>query len=80
MQACLEHLAAMGIPKCTIFLFADNAEGKRFWERNGWIDRADLRMLQKPLTPTPAKAKCACGGRGKKPADEASGLECGRSC
>ncbi len=47
VEACLARLAACGIPKCNIFLFADNAEGERFWERSGWFKRADLQVMQK---------------------------------
>ena len=46
---CFAGLAARRIPKCNIFLFSDNAEGERFWLREGWNDRRDLKVLQKPV-------------------------------
>jgi putative acetyltransferase len=36
VERCLAKLAAAGIPKCNIFLFNDNAEGRRFWEKLGY--------------------------------------------
>ena len=35
VERCLARLAVAGIPKCNIFLFNDNAEGRRFWESSG---------------------------------------------
>jgi putative acetyltransferase len=49
LQHCFEHLAAVGVPKCNIFLFADNDSGATFWLRAGWLPREDLRVLQKPV-------------------------------
>jgi ribosomal protein S18 acetylase RimI-like enzyme len=46
-EACLKRLAAMGIHRCNIFVYADNAHGKAFWERRGWKERAELRLMQK---------------------------------
>jgi len=43
---CLARLHALHIPKCNIFLLRDNAEGRLFWERNGWSRREDLEMRQ----------------------------------
>lgn len=45
--ACLEKLRSEGIPKCNIFLFASNAQGRAFWRRLGWNVRADLRLVQR---------------------------------
>lgn len=48
IEKCLAALAAQGIQKCNLFLFADNAAGREFWERRNWKERVDLRVLQKP--------------------------------
>jgi putative acetyltransferase len=48
VAACLGSLAAAGIPKCNIFLFADNEKGAVFWKRGGWKTRGDLKVLQRP--------------------------------
>jgi N-acetylglutamate synthase len=47
VEACLKRLASVGIPKCNIFLLADNELGKTFWKHNGWNERNDLKVLQK---------------------------------
>jgi len=36
VERCLAKLAAAGIPKCNIFLFTENVEGRRFWEKLGY--------------------------------------------
>jgi N-acetylglutamate synthase len=56
VEACLADLARLGIPKCNIFLFADNAEGEAFWKHNGWAKRTDLQVMQKPLAGTEQKS------------------------
>ncbi len=61
VDACLERLASIGIRKCNLFLYADNEVGSRFWKRNGWNERADLKVLQKAL---PWVLKTAEEGRG----------------
>lgn len=58
VAACLSALKRVGIQKCNIFLFADNTAGERFWKHNGWIKRADLRVLQKPLLQSKVKRCC----------------------
>jgi len=47
--AALARLAAAGIPKCNLFLFDQNADGRVFWQRHGWSSRGDLVVMQKPL-------------------------------
>ena len=47
VAAGLKKLASVGIPKCNIFLFADNALGEAFWKHTGWSGRADLKVLQR---------------------------------
>ena len=47
VETCLAKLAAIGIPKCNIFLFADNEHGEAFWKHKGWNERADLKVLQR---------------------------------
>jgi putative acetyltransferase len=47
---CFEQLAAAAIPKCNVFLYADNADGAAFWEHEGWSARADLRVLQREVS------------------------------
>ena len=47
VESCLASLAAIGIIKCNIFLYADNEPGKQFWNRCGWSARNDLSVLQR---------------------------------
>ncbi|HUC84331.1 MAG TPA: GNAT family N-acetyltransferase [Candidatus Acidoferrales bacterium] len=58
VEACLARLAQLGIPKCNIFLFADNVAGEAFWKHNGWLKRPDLLVMQKPLVATAQKTGC----------------------
>jgi N-acetylglutamate synthase len=45
----LQRLRALGLAKCNIFLYADNAAGRAFWLHEGWSARADLVVIQKTL-------------------------------
>jgi N-acetylglutamate synthase len=49
VNACLARLESLGITKCNIFLYANNADGEAFWRHNGWMQRSDLCVLQKVL-------------------------------
>jgi ribosomal protein S18 acetylase RimI-like enzyme len=48
VSTCLERLARLGVEKCSVHLFDDNEGGRAFWRHNGWSERGDLRVLQKP--------------------------------
>jgi putative acetyltransferase len=47
VEACLERLGSLGIPKCNIYLYADNDAGAAFWRHLGWHDRAELKVMQR---------------------------------
>jgi len=47
VTACLERLGSEDIPKCNLFLYASNAEGRAFWRSQGWTVRSDLRLVQR---------------------------------
>ncbi len=51
VERSLAGLRSAGIPKCSIFLYADNDSGEQFWQRCGWSVRSDLKVLQR-LTST----------------------------
>lgn len=53
VTACLERLGSVGIRKCNIFLYSNNAEGESFWRHNGWTSRTDLVVMQTSDVPTP---------------------------
>ena len=46
VETCVQRLASFGIRKCNIFLYNHNKIGQRFWNRNGWKERTDLKILQ----------------------------------
>ena len=48
---CLRALQDAGIPKCNLFLYADNHAGREFWLREGWSARTDLVVIQRSTTP-----------------------------
>lgn len=50
-EMCLASLAALGILKCNIFLYAENETGERFWNQCGWKARSDLVVLQRTTFP-----------------------------
>jgi ribosomal protein S18 acetylase RimI-like enzyme len=47
VQRCLDRLFQERIPKCNIFLFAGNSEGKEFWQAVVFRDRTDLKVMQR---------------------------------
>jgi putative acetyltransferase len=49
VERCLASLAAMGIQRCNIFLYANNEPGERFWRKIGWVDRAELKVFSKDI-------------------------------
>jgi ribosomal protein S18 acetylase RimI-like enzyme len=51
VERCLAALAEAGMRKCHIFVVADNAEGKRFWQRIGWEERTSLIIMSKDVRP-----------------------------
>jgi len=46
---CLQGLRDLGVRKCNLVAFADNAPGRAFWEGSGWTWRSDLVFLQTTL-------------------------------
>ena len=46
VSVCLAKLRKAGISKCNIFIFANNAEGMKFWTHTGWSLRTELRLMQ----------------------------------
>lgn len=47
IEACLAELRAEQIPRCSIFVYADNHAGRAFWTNSGWITRDDIVIIQK---------------------------------
>ena len=55
---CLAGLKAREIEKCNLFLLSSNTEGERFWRREGWVVRDNLKVVQ---TNVAAGTKLDCG-------------------
>ena len=61
VNACLAKLRKAGIPKCNIFIFADNRAGMKFWAHTGWSLRTELRLMQIRLDDGGgARGDCQC--------------------
>lgn len=61
VDACLAKLRKAGIQRCNIFIFANNAEGMKFWAHTGWKLRTELRVMQIRLdNGCGAKSDCPC--------------------
>jgi N-acetylglutamate synthase len=44
LTECLKRLAAAGIDKCHVLVFADNAAGNGFWRAIGAVERTELAV------------------------------------
>jgi N-acetylglutamate synthase len=61
VNACLAKLRKAGIPKCDIFIFANNAAGMKFWAHTGWKLRTELQVMQIRLEDErKARNDCPC--------------------
>ncbi|HRI81722.1 MAG TPA: GNAT family N-acetyltransferase [Opitutaceae bacterium] len=47
VNQCLASLRALGIPKCNLYLYANNESGRAFWSHEGWAVRDDLLVMQR---------------------------------
>ena len=47
VDRCLRALAAAGVGRCNIFVYAENEEGKRFWRKTGWSTYEGLELMFK---------------------------------
>ncbi|MHC4405257.1 MAG: GNAT family N-acetyltransferase [Planctomycetota bacterium] len=45
VEQCLRALASAGIPRCNIFVYADNEQGKQFWRKTGWSVYEGLDLM-----------------------------------
>lgn len=46
---CMYALMRIGIPKCHLFVFGDNQEAIKFWNKVGWSQRVELMMMSQQL-------------------------------
>ncbi|BAY86233.1 GCN5-related N-acetyltransferase [Calothrix parasitica NIES-267] len=45
VETSLGELKKQGIEKCHLFVFVENIEAKKFWERLGWKHREEINMM-----------------------------------
>lgn len=57
---CFAGLKAREIEKCNIFLLSSNIEGERFWRREGWVVRDNLKVMQKNVADGAVACGCTC--------------------
>lgn len=60
VETCLQKLGSLGIQKCNIFLYADNDLGEQFWTNGGWVERGDLKVLQRTTSHLEADNATGC--------------------
>jgi ribosomal protein S18 acetylase RimI-like enzyme len=46
---CMYALMRIGIAKCHLFVFGDNQEAIKFWNKVGWTERVELMMMSQHL-------------------------------
>lgn len=51
VEVSLANLRALGLNRCSIFLYADNVAGRAFWQHAGWRQRGDIVILQHQTHP-----------------------------
>lgn len=47
LEHCFTALLGQDIPKCNIFVYADNTAGQAFWHHQGWFAREDILLMQR---------------------------------
>ncbi|HWQ45386.1 MAG TPA: GNAT family N-acetyltransferase [Longilinea sp.] len=49
VERAIDGLKAIGIPRCHIFVYADNKHGAEFWKEMGWRFRLELNLMSRNL-------------------------------
>jgi len=73
VERCLAKLAIAGIPKCNVFLFTDNVEGRRFWEKLGYKSVTWIPM-QRVIALGGKRGHSRCPAEGEKGTFKISGV------
>ena len=45
VDRCLEQLVAVGIPRCSVFVYQENEGASEFWNALGWRQRSELKVF-----------------------------------
>jgi N-acetylglutamate synthase len=48
-ETVLEQLRSLGIRKCHLFVFSENDNAQEFWQKIGWKNRTDLKIMSKDI-------------------------------
>jgi ribosomal protein S18 acetylase RimI-like enzyme len=46
---CMYALMRIGISKCHLFVFGENQEAIKFWNKVGWTERVELMLMSQQL-------------------------------
>jgi len=49
VQECLFRLAQVGIQKCHVWVYQANRGAQWFWQKLGWTDRTDLKVMSREI-------------------------------
>jgi putative acetyltransferase len=49
LEHCFKRLEQAQVPRCNVFIYNENAEGTKFWARNGFEAATTWKTLQKRL-------------------------------
>ena len=50
LEKAVGKLREKGIRKCHTFCFCDNEQGLSFWQKKGFAERKDLKIISKEIT------------------------------
>ena len=50
VEFCLAGLRELGLTRCHLVAYQDNAEGRRFWQHLGFRERGELLICSRDLT------------------------------
>ena len=50
IEQCIKSLRELKILKCNIFVYNDNDDGTEFWRGKGWLDRSDMKIMQRLIS------------------------------
>ena len=49
LDRCLAKLGEIGIQRCQLWVYGDNAAAQRFYQSGGWVKRVELEMYSKDI-------------------------------
>jgi ribosomal protein S18 acetylase RimI-like enzyme len=58
VDICIARLQELGIHRCNVLVFADNADGESFWKHHEWEKRTNVVMFQKLISQSKENRCC----------------------